>query len=213
MRELLLARSGVVTDQCQACAREEGEARDASPRDQSGGGSGGSGGSSSSACNTTAFSKTNDSWSGSTKNVTFRFTMASGATATNCCLVNFRKGWVKRISNGAYARVRHCGATVNANFPNWTIDSVDNDPVYWSTSSSRWNYTNRGGGNYEATDAPNTPAGYQRSYDFKMCLFKCSDVPTTCSSVTASTLMGRAKSCISWSAKVTHRSNGTITRP
>jgi len=63
------------------------------------------------------FSKTRDVWNGSTKEVEFRFTVEKGGNPRDFCLVNFRKGFVKSISTGVYALVKHFGKYVPADFP------------------------------------------------------------------------------------------------
>jgi len=55
--------------------------------------------------------------------------------------------------------------------------------------------------------------GYQRSYEFKMCIFNLNDVPKDGSTVNTKKLMKKAIKCIDWEAKVTHKANGQITYP
>ena len=141
------------------------------------------------------------------KKVKFEFKAKCG-TEKNCCFVNFRKGYNKRISDGKYAKVRHLGTVVDANFPDWTIDSVDADPVYWS-NGGRWNYVKVSEGVYYTTDAPTVRKGYTRSYDFKMCIYNCKDVPSNATSLG----FGKALKCIPWDAKATYKMDGTITYP
>ncbi len=160
------------------------------------------------------FWKHSDMWAGSTKRVEFRFSVSKG-NPKDFCLVNFGKGFVKHLSTGNYPLVRHLGGLVPMDFPDWDYDTVDSDPVYWSNAQSRWNYNKVPGQpkTYSAIDAPNTPAGYQRSWEFKMCIFQTKDVPKDGRTMNAATLMNKAIQCIDWEAKVTHNSSGVITYP
>lgn len=155
---------------------------------------------------------TNSGWDESgdpiRKNVKFTFKAKCG-TEKNCCFVNFRKGYVKRISDGAYGKVKHLGNVVDANFPNWTIDSVDADPVYWSDAASRWNFVKVSDGEYYTTDAPSLSKGYKRDYSFKMCIYNCKDVSSTATTLS----FASALKCKSWDAKATFKMDGTITHP
>jgi hypothetical protein len=88
--------------------------------------------------------------------------------------------------------------TVDYNFPTMRIDSIDKDPVYWSTTSARWNYQPEGTGFY-ATDSPG-PTVWQDGIDydlkFKMCLHCIDDVSTT-SDASGSGVKNPLK-CIDW---------------
>jgi RHS repeat-associated protein len=201
-------------------------------------------------CEYTDFFKAEDKWvkvvktDGSEdvgKKVDFRFDVPAGKDPTNCCLVQFRKGTVKKIDTGECPIVKHFGDKVEANFPDWTLDAASPDPVYYSlpadpatgVPASRWNYVEELPGRFSAIDIPTTPRGYKRDYEFKMCIMNCDDVPQTRAGVEAlasewsgikrwwygdenlgtATLMGKALKCIDWDVKVTHNADGTVTKP
>lgn len=152
-----------------------------------------------------------DNASESRKNIKFNVTVPSGLTAKDYALVNFIKGSMKDGS-GKYFKVKMYGKTVDANYSSFQVDSVDEDPVYWSDSSARWNYTTTPTGFY-ATDSPG-PAltsehGAVYALKFKIGLFKLADVPTTTSGTIAATAMQE----VPWDYSVVVSDKGTFTHP
>jgi hypothetical protein len=102
---------------------------------------------------------------------------------TQFALVNWVKGSM-RDGTGAPFTVQMYGATVAANFPSWQVDSVDADPVYWSSPAGRWNF-NRSMTGFWATDNPGpalkTELGAVYDLNFRMGLYRLSDLPATTS--------------------------------
>jgi hypothetical protein len=146
---------------------------------------GGKGKSTSSAKPTLSLS--NDTYDDSTpateshKRIQFDVAVPSGLTATDYALVNQLKGFQKAPS-GHFFKVKMYGSTVDFNFPNWQVDSLDADPVYSSDSSGRWNYTVVPGGFFGSDDpgpALTSEHGAVYAVNFKIGLYKLSDVPTT----------------------------------
>jgi hypothetical protein len=160
------------------------------------------------------FWKASDSWNEATKEVEFRFKVTDD-NPERYALVNFIKGYGKWLTkeDGRYGYTQMFGEVVDDNFPNWSIDSLDEDPVYWSNSSARWNYFTIGADTASAVDKPSAPIGYQISADFKMCIYEIDSIPIDGKSVNADILMRDAIECIDWEAKVTHNDDGTITYP
>ena len=83
------------------------------------------------------------------------------------------------------------GSVVDANFPSQQVDFVDADPVYWSSATSRWNYTSTADG-FKATDDPGPPGytfakGDETKFKFKIGVYLLSDVPTTTTGSLAAT--------------------------
>jgi hypothetical protein len=94
----------------------------------------------------------NDSETESHKKIKFDVTVPSDLTAKDYALVNHLKGFEKN-GDGTFFKVKMYGNLVDFNFTSWQVDSVDEDPVYWSDSTARWNYTTTPGG-FFATDDP-----------------------------------------------------------
>jgi len=96
-------------------------------------------------------------------------------------LVNWIKGSMKD-GTGKPFKVTMYGSSVDADFASWQVDSVDADPVYWSDSTGRWNYTTTPTG-FFATDSPgpalSTELGAVYDLDFKIGLYRRFDVPDT----------------------------------
>lgn len=123
-----------------------------------------------------------DAGNTSHKNIRFNVGVPAGLTAGDYCLVNKLQGSLKK-ADGTYHKVQMYGSTVDFNFATEQVDSVDPDPVYWSNSSARWNYTTTTGGFY-ATDDPGPPSyafnkGDVAAVKFKIGLYKLADVPAT----------------------------------
>ncbi len=165
-------------------------------------------------CYANEFIKTLDRWDyvdQARKVVRFNFRVQR-SDPKKCCLVNFVMGW--KTENGNFAKGLMLGRVVNADFPDWIIDSPDLDPVYWSKPGSRWRYTEVDPTTYRASDSPGPMLpGMQQSLDFKMCIYQCRNVPMNGVGVSAAGLMNRAVKCIDWKAKSTYKTDGTITYP
>jgi|GEM_PF-1296558 len=119
----------------------------------------------------------------SEKLIKFTVTVPSGQSKTDWALVNWLQGEAKN-ADGSFRKVTMYGKTVDYNFPSMQVDSVDTDPIYWSTDASRWNY-NVTDDKFWATDSPGpTDKKYHGiTYDlkFKMGLYKVADLPATTS--------------------------------
>jgi hypothetical protein len=113
---------------------------------------------------------------------------------------------------GNYFKAVMYGSTVDANYSSWQVDSVDPDPVYWSETGSRWNYTVVPGGFY-ATDDPgpalNTEHGAVYALNFKIGLYKLSDLPAT----TSGTISAASIAEKPWEYSVVVDSAGAFTHP
>jgi hypothetical protein len=118
----------------------------------------------------------------SRKNIRFNATTLFRDPA-QFALVNWIKGSMLD-GTGAPFTVPMYGAAVPANFPSWQVDSVDTDPVYWSTPGSRWNFTKSVTG-FWATDSPGpalkTELGAVYNLDFRIGLYRMADLPATTS--------------------------------
>ncbi len=157
-------------------------------------GSGSGSGSAKAATPTLAASK--DYYSGDTateshKKIRFDVTIPSGVTAGDYALVNKLKGSQKNGDGKAF-KVKMYGKTVDFDFADWQVDSVDEDPVYWSTDTARWNYNSTSTGFY-ATDDPgpalSSETGAVYAVKFKMGLYKLADLPAkTTGSISATPL-------------------------
>jgi hypothetical protein len=94
--------------------------------------------------------------------------------------------------DGTPYKVTMYGSSVDFNFADYQIDSVDADPAYWSAGGTRWNYTVGGANAFSATDAPgpmNTSdgVGAKAHVDFKIAVYKSADVPATTTGSIAAT--------------------------
>ncbi len=133
-----------------------------------------------------------DSASASNKSVTFDATW-SGGVQEDYILVQWLKGYMKKPDGTPY-KVTMYGSSVDFNFTDFQIDSVDADPAYWSAGGTRWNYTVGSGNSFSATDAPgpmsdSDGAGAKAHVDFKIAVYKSADVPaTTTGSIAAAPL-------------------------
>jgi hypothetical protein len=153
-----------------------------------------------------------DAGNKSEKTIGFDVTVPSGLVATDYCLVNKLQGFAKEPS-GSFSKAVMYGSTVDANFSTEQVDSVDVDPVYWSNSSARWNYTSTSGG-FRATDSPGTSdhsyeAGRIIAFKFKIGLYKLADVPTTTSGTISSTPITE----LPWQYSVSCDAAGKISHP
>lgn len=118
----------------------------------------------------------------STKNVKYNVTWAGGAKE-DYLIVQWVKGYIKD-PKGKPIKTTQYGKETKVDFADWRIDSVDEDPAYWSDASGRWNYTVEGPNKFSATDAPGPVktswgVGAEAKVDFKTAVYKTADVPTT----------------------------------
>jgi hypothetical protein len=153
-----------------------------------------------------------DSGNTSHKNITFDVAVPSGLNKNDYCLVNKLQGSIKK-ADGTFYKVKMYDNLVDFNFSSEQVDSVDADPVYWSNSSARWNYTSTSGG-FSATDDPGPPghsfaAGDVAAVKFHIGLYKLADVPTT----TTGSISATAIQELPWQYSVKADSAGTITHP
>lgn len=172
-----------------AAGPDAGVATDAGSGSGSGSGSGGA-----KATPTLAASK--DDYSGDTateshKKIRFDVTIPSGVTAGDYALVNKLKGSQKDGSGKAF-KVTMYGKTVDFDFKDWQVDSLDEDPVYWSKDGTRWRYNSTPTG-FFATDDPgpalSSETGAVYAVKFKMGLYKLADLPEkTTGSISATPL-------------------------
>ncbi len=144
-------------------------------------------------CQITSFTSSNDNYADtptdSKKVIKFTAALQSGADPHRCAMVNWIQGTAKN-KDGTFRKVQQFDQIVDYNFPSSRIDSLDKDPVYWSTSSARWNYdvsaaaggSGAGAGSFSATDSPGPPVwedGIDYDLKFKMCAYCIDDVSAT----------------------------------
>jgi hypothetical protein len=153
-------------------------------------------------CDYDTFEKSNDTYvdtpTDTRKNIKFTVKMKPGADRSKCVMVNWIQGTAKN-KDGTFRKVKMFGNTVDYNFPSMRIDSLDNDPVYWSDTSGRWNYTTVGSDSFYATDSPGPNTwvdGIDYDLKFKMCLY-CIDNVSTTSDAAGSGVTNPLK-CIDW---------------
>jgi hypothetical protein len=129
-----------------------------------------------------------DTASESHKNVTYTATWSGGAKE-DFLIVQWVKGYAKDAA-GTPLKTTQYNKTADINFADWRIDSVDEDPAYWSNASGRWNYNVVSANSFSATDDPNPPSwqdGMDFKVDFKVGVYKAADVPTTTTGTMAAT--------------------------
>jgi hypothetical protein len=153
-----------------------------------------------------------DTGNTSHKNITFDVAVPSGLNKNDFCLVNKLQGHLKK-ADGTFYKVKMYDNLVDFNFSSEQVDSVDADPVYWSSSTARWNYTSTSGG-FSATDDPGPPgysfaAGDEAAVKFHIGLYKLADVPTT----TTGSISASAIQELPWQYSVKADSAGAITHP
>jgi hypothetical protein len=153
-----------------------------------------------------------DSATESHKNIQFNVTVPKGLKPEDYALVNWVKGYMKQ-GNGRYFRAELYGTEVDVNYASYRVDSVDPDPVYWS-DGTRWNYDKSGKQHFSATDDPgpalNTETGADYNLNFKLQVYKLSDLPAT----TSGDLGGaesKAISTVFWNYKVKVSATGKFT--
>jgi hypothetical protein len=154
----------------------------------------------------------NDSATQSRKKITFKLTVPKGLKREDYALVNWNKGFYKK-GDGTYYKAQDYGTIRDVNFSTWQVDSLDKDPVYWSTAGSRWNYTKSGKRSFTATDDPGqakaTQTGSHFKLDFKLQVYRLSDIPKT----TTGTLGGaesKAIATVFWKYHVKVSAAGTF---
>lgn len=122
----------------------------------------------------------------SQKHIKFDVNVPRGLNMRNYALVNFLRGNMIRMPGASSPNVMMYGSAVPFNFPVEQVDSVDVDPIYWSSAGSRWNY-NVSGRRFSATDNPSIRAskvyniGESADVHFRIGVFKISDLPATTS--------------------------------
>ena len=145
------------------------------------------------------------------KAIRFDVTIPTGVTAGDYALVNMVKGSMKDGA-GKFFKAQMYGKTVDANYADWVVDLMDEDPVYWSNSSGRWNFNSTPTG-FFATDNPgpalNTETGAIYALKFKMGLYKLSDVPTK----TTGTISATPLAEYPWQYSVVVDKSGKFTHP
>ncbi|ANH80403.1 hypothetical protein A8C56_04860 [Niabella ginsenosidivorans] len=119
----------------------------------------------------------------SQKNIRFNVSVPEGLNIRDYALVNFIRGQILRVPGPANPTVTMYGNNVPYNFAAEQVDSVDTDPIYWSTAGARWNY-NVSGRTFTATDSPGRADGTFNSGDsadlnFRIALFRVRDLPLT----------------------------------
>lgn len=122
-----------------------------------------------------------DTASESRKNVRFNATW-SGGNKEDYIIVNWLKGYLKK-PDGTPFKVTMYGSSVDFNFADYQVDSIDEDPAYWSSGGVRWRYSVDGANKFSATDSPgpmydSDGAGAKARVDFKTAVYKSSDVPS-----------------------------------
>jgi hypothetical protein len=157
-----------------------------------------------SCCNMTGFEASNDNYqdteTDSRKNIRFTASVKPGSDPKKCVMVNWLQGTAKN-KDGTFRKVKMFDAIVDYNFPTKRIDSLDKDPIYWSTAGSRWNYqfTVGTGDVFFADDSPGPPTwvdGIDYDLKFSMCLHCIDDVSAT-SDESGSGVKNPLK-CIDW---------------
>jgi hypothetical protein len=152
-----------------------------------------------------------DSGGESHKKIKFDVSVPNGVAPQDYALVNKLKGFEK-AGDGTFFKVKMYENSVNFNFPDWQVDSVDPDPVYWSKGTTRWRYNSTTGGFY-ATDDPgpalSSEHGAVYAVNFKIGLYKLADLPAT----TTGTINATALDEKPWQYSVRVGNDGTFTHP
>ncbi|ATL48866.1 hypothetical protein COR50_17780 [Chitinophaga caeni] len=146
----------------------------------------------------------------STKDIRFTVFVPRGLRRDDYVLVNWVRGHM-RSGPATFFQVRMYGNLVDANFPNFQVDSVDADPIYWSTAASRQNFNIDNARQFHATDSPgpalNTEHGADYDLHFRMGVYRLADVPAATTGN-----LGRARAIVSryWSYRVRVSAAGTF---
>jgi len=154
-----------------------------------------------------------DSAAKSEKNITFSAFVPKGLNRDKYAFVNWVKGYMKK-GDGTFFQAKMYGINGNANWADYQVDSVDTDPIYWSTAGSRRNYNNVGSRRFTATDSPgpalNTEHGAEYKLNFKLQIYRVSDLPAA----TAGNLGGKESKAIAtvyWGYEVKVSAGGGFT--
>jgi len=150
----------------------------------------------------------------SQKVIQFNVSIPRGLNLRDYALVQFVKGQILRMPGPANPNARMYGVLVPLNFPNWQVDSVDPDPIYWSEPGTRWDY-NTNGRTFSATDDVGRDnhvfnPGDSADLDFKIGVYRISDLPATTTGN-----IGGAQPIVMrrWSFSVARDLAGNITHP
>lgn len=147
------------------------------------------------------------------KKIKFKFKVSSGADPTKCVMVNWVKGFAKD-SNGDFFNSKQEGVLEEVNYPDWRVDTIDQDPVYFSDTTGRWRYQSEGSNTFSATDGPgpalSSEPGTHFAMKFKMCIYCIDDVPDH---MAGDVIKSKAIKCIAWQFSVKVARDGSFTHP
>ncbi len=118
------------------------------------------------------------------------------------------------MANGDYFTGTVYGiANVPMNFTNWVIDSLDDDPAYWSPPHNA--HSSAGGNVYYVSDDPGPALSSETNCvykaDFTIGIYCALQVPTSGCAAQPST--GTPFDTKTWDYKVTVTTNATFTHP
>jgi len=154
-----------------------------------------------------------DSGGESHKRITFTFTVKAGSDPHKCVLVNWAKGSCRDGNGNPFISTQQ-NVDTPMDFPTWTVDTIDEDPVYWSSGGTRWRYTHVGGDTYSAQDDPgpalSSEIGAVYAMTFRMCIYCIDDVPLR---KIDHIILTKAIQCIEWQYSVRVAGNGTFSHP
>lgn len=124
-----------------------------------------------------------------------------------CCYVQFIKGFGKKMTDdGVFIEfgeiVKH-GVMIKTNYPDWIIDSIDDDPLYA-------NVRKKGDRTWIIRDSPNFPKGFHVQKQFKTCLFECGDVPESAKNANVPELLKKAVKCVDWEIEGWRKNNNWL---
>jgi hypothetical protein len=145
--------------------------------------------------------------------ITYTVNVPAGQTPGDYCLVQEMKGSAK-TGSGSYFKIPLYGSpSKDWNLPDWGVDSIDADPIYWSNSSGRWNYT-LSGQKFTATDDPgpalDSEKGAVYAIKFRVAVYKTADVPTTTTGAVGATAVSPMEF---WDYSVKVGTDGKFTHP
>jgi len=136
-------------------------------------------------CAVESFKKSDDTYvdteTDCRKRVKFTFKVKAGSDPKKCVLVNWIQGTAKN-KDGTFRKVKMFDTVMDYNFPTMRIDSLDTDPIYWSSSARRWNYRESAPDTYYATDSPGPNTwvdGIDYDLKFQMAIHCIDDVSAT----------------------------------
>ena len=145
------------------------------------------------------------------------FVMERGADPRECVLVNWNKGCKYEIDQQGQVvfgmAVHHLGGFHPWCFPNWSVDSWDADPVFWShRGPTRWNYTRERGNTYYMEDRPGACSHPRvHAVQFRTCIYCQDNVPTTTD--TTGSNIGAPLECVEWEYLTRWRDPNTAEHP